>query len=200
MVRTFVDLGPTKQSSFAQPLSLLSECHRRIERFLHDMSGVVNSRRGGDLDDADRSTLSGAIKYFSEAAPRHTADEEESLFPRLRSVNGEQVKLAIEEIERLEADHDRADACHAEANALANRWLAEGVLDSADANRLAGLLGTLAAIYQDHIAIEDARVFPAAGAALPAHELEAIGREMAARRGLDFDRVVDQRPDTSCGS
>ena len=189
MVRVFVDLGPVKESSFAQPLSLLSECHRRIERFLAEMSGVVNSRKGGVLDDSDRSALARAVQYFLVAAPRHTADEEESLFPRLRSANAEQANQALAEIGRLEADHDRADVCHAQANALASRWLSEGTLPPAETNRLAELLATLTAIYREHIAIEDSRVFPAAAAVLPANELEAIGREMAARRGLDFDRV-----------
>lgn len=194
MVRVFVDLGPAKQSSFDQPLALLSECHRRIERFLGDMLSVVKLRRGGALEDADRSLLAGGVQYFSVAAPRHTADEEESLFPRLRSAREKRVQSALEEIERLEDDHRRADVFHAQANALAGRWLAEGALDSADVNQLEELLESLAAIYRDHIAIEDARVFPAAGAVLTAEEQQAIGREMAARRGLDFDRVVGQRP------
>jgi hemerythrin-like domain-containing protein len=128
------------------------------------------------------------------AAPRHTADEEESLFPRLRSAGAEAAIQAVEEIRRLEADHERADACHAEANALAGRWLSEGTLPSAETNRLAELLEALTAIYREHIAIEDSRVFPAAAAALPADELEAVGREMAARLVLDFDRVVGQDP------
>ena len=194
MARVFVDLGRVKESSFARPLSLLSECHRRIERFLADMSGVINSRKGGVLDDSDRSALAGAVQYFSVAAPRHTADEEESLFPRLRSANVEEANQVLEEIGRLEADHERADACHAEANALASRWLSEGTLSAAETNRLSKLLETLVAIYREHIAIEDSRVFPAAAAVLPANELEAVGREMAARRGLDFDRVVGQDP------
>jgi hemerythrin-like domain-containing protein len=200
MPRILVDIGLPQQSSFAQPLSLLSECHRRIERFLNDMAGVVHARRGCTLDDADRSNLKGAVKYFSTAAPKHTADEEESLFPRLRSAASEQLKPALEQIKRLESDHERADACHVEANALANRWLAKGILDSAAANRLAELLDTLTGIYRDHIAIEDTCVFPAANAALSVHELEAVGREMAARRGLDFDRIVGPRSGISPGS
>lgn len=64
MVRVFVELGPARESSFAQPLALLSECHRRIERFLADMAGVIHSRKGGVLDDPDRSALAGAVQYF----------------------------------------------------------------------------------------------------------------------------------------
>ena len=36
------------------------------------------------LADDARNSLETALRYFREAAPKHTADEEESLFPRLR--------------------------------------------------------------------------------------------------------------------
>jgi hemerythrin-like domain-containing protein len=194
LVRVFVNLGPPKESSFARPLALLSECHRRIERFLADMIRIASSRQGRALEEPDQAALAGAVNYFSIAAPRHTADEEESLFPRLRSARAGRAEQALEQIRRLEADHQQADSLHAEANALASRWISEGTLDAAAARRLNELLEALSAIYREHIAVEDAEVFPAARAALSAAQLEAVGREMAARRGLDFDQVVGQRP------
>lgn len=200
MPPVFVSFGAPRESSFAKPLALLSECHRRIERFLADMVRVATERRGGELTETDRSDLAGAVRYFREAAPRHTADEEESLFPRMRAGAQPQAQQALAELDRLEADHQRADAHHAEANTLAMRWLSEGRLNEAEARRLAEVLATLGEIYREHIAVEDSAVFPAA-ASLPAEELEAVGREMAARRGLDFDRVTQtlsyghQRPE-----
>ena len=200
MPPVFVPFGAPRESSFAKPLALLSECHRRIERFLADMTRVASERRGGELGEADRADLAGAVRYFREAAPRHTADEEQSLFPRMRAGAQPQVQQALAELDRLEADHQRADAYHAEANALAIRWLTEGRLGEVEASRLAEVLAALGDIYRAHIAVEDAAVFPAA-ASLPPEELEAVGREMAARRGLDFDRVTQtllynkQRPE-----
>lgn len=189
MPPVFVPFGAPRESSFAKPLALLSECHRRIERFLADMTRVASERRGGELSEAERADLAGAVRYFREAAPRHTADEEESLFPRMRAGAQPQARQALAELDRLEADHQRADAYHAEANSLAIRWLNEARLDEAEASRLVELLAALGDIYRAHIAVEDAAVFPAA-AGLPAEQLEAVGREMAARRGLDFDRVT----------
>lgn len=193
MPRVFVSLGPPRESSFAAPLGLLSDCHRRIESFLADMHRIAAERRGGALSDEDRTTLAGAVRYFTVAAPRHTADEEESLFPRLRATGGPQAEHALAALQRLEDDHDHADVCHAEANRLAERWLTTGTLDWSDAQTLIELLDTLHGIYREHIAVEDSTVFPAAGAALDAGQIEAIGREMAARRGLDFDRVIGHR-------
>jgi hemerythrin-like domain-containing protein len=190
MPPVFINFGARRQSSFGEPLGLLSDCHRRIESFLADMRRVALELRGGTLSDADRAALAGAVHYFTVAAPRHTADEEESLFPRLRAASEPRAAQALDELSRLEADHQRADACHHEANALANRWLTSGTLDAPDTQRLIELLSTLTTIYTAHIAVEDSTVFPAAGQALGASELEAIGREMAARRGVDYDEVV----------
>lgn len=190
MPRVFVNLGPPRESGFDRPLGLLSDCHRRIESFLGDMRRVATERRGQALSPDDQALLAGAVRYFTVAAPRHTADEEESLFPRLRAAEGPRAEHALAELRRLEDDHDRADACHAEANALAERWLSAATLDATDAQRLIELLDTLHGIYRAHIAVEDGTVFPAAGDVLDATQLEAIGREMASRRGLDFDRVV----------
>lgn len=190
MPRVFVTLGKPRESGFDRPLGLLSDCHRRIESFLDDMRRMANERRGQALSADDHEMLAGAVRYFTVAAPRHTADEEESLFPRMRAAGGPQAAQALAELRRLEDDHDRADACHREANALAERWLSAGTLDAPAAHRLIELLDTLSGIYREHIAAEDGTVFPAAGAVLDAAQLEEIGREMASRRGLDFDRVV----------
>jgi len=68
--------------NFSDPTGLLSDCHRRIEMFLRVLEGValVIDR---PLTGESRSALESALRYFREAAPKHTADEEESLFPRL---------------------------------------------------------------------------------------------------------------------
>ena len=49
---------------------------------------------------------------------------------------------------------------------------------------MAELLESLGTLYARHIAIEDHEVFPAAAGALTAIDINAIGIEMAARRGL----------------
>jgi hypothetical protein len=38
------------------------------------------------LTEETRAALETALRYFREAAPKHTADEEESRFPRLRQI------------------------------------------------------------------------------------------------------------------
>ena len=50
------------------------------------------------------------------------------------------------------------------------------------------LLEELWAIYKKHIDIEDTQVFPLAGRVLEPDQVEAIGREMAERRGVDLTK------------
>lgn len=137
---------------------------------------------GRELDVEARAALEASLKYFREAAPRHTADEEESLFPRMRRMKLVEVEEAIAKLDPLEKEHRRADLLHAEVNECGSRWLAQGRLNASDAQRFQADLAELAGIYKEHIRIEDEIVFPVAGRLLPAAEKAAIAREMEARR------------------
>jgi hemerythrin-like domain-containing protein len=165
-----------RESDFTNPLGLLGDCHRRIERFLEVLLTLSRTRLGGPLEPAEAASLRAALDYFRTAAPQHTADEEESLFPRLRAA-GAPVSL-----DALEADHRFAAAAHAEVDALGRSWLDAASLPADSAHRIAHLLRQLADIYRRHIAIEDTEIFPSAGRLLDARQLAAVGREMKARR------------------
>ena len=137
---------------------------------------------GRELDDEARAALEASLKYFREAAPKHTADEEESLFPRMRRMKLVEVEEAIRKLDPLEKEHRRADLLHADVNELGNRWVAQRRLDASDAQRFQVDVAELAGIYKDHIRIEDEIVFPVAGRLLPGVEKAAIAREMEGRR------------------
>lgn len=77
-----VVIGDAAENGFANPIGLLSDCHRRIERFLKTLEAVAGE--SGVLDAQCRKALQTALEYFRSAAPKHTADEEEDLFPMLR--------------------------------------------------------------------------------------------------------------------
>jgi len=159
--------------------------YRRIEQFLSVLVTVADARRGAELTQPDRQVLTAALHYFRTAA-RHSADEEQSLFPRLRSSSDPQALAAVTALERLEADHRVAEDHHDAVDALAQRWLNEGTLPAGDARLLREHLVALERLYHRHIGIEDQELFPAAGRVLTAADIEAMGREMAARRGVSF--------------
>jgi hemerythrin-like domain-containing protein len=182
--------GNAADHGFNEPLGLLSDCHRRIERFLGALV-LVAGREGAQLEPADRRLLESALHYFATAAPRHTADEEESLFPRLRACGDPQAASALDAVERLESDHRAAEEHHAAVDNIGRRWLTEGTLGAAEAATLVRHLEALQRIYGAHIALEDRELFPTAGRLLSTGDLEAMGREMASRRGVPFEPPKD---------
>ena len=181
-----VKIGQPVDHGFDAPLGLLSDCHRRIERFLDVLLVTTEARRGGVLEPADRAALQAALRYFITAAPRHSADEEESLFPRLRSAQDPDTQAALATLARLEADHRIAEAHHEAVDMLGRRWLIDGSLPPAEAEVLREHLVALRELYRVHIALEDQELFPAAARVLSADDLESVGREMAARRNVAF--------------
>jgi hemerythrin-like domain-containing protein len=182
----FVKIGQPADHGFDEPLGLLSDCHRRIEQFLGLLSTVARNCRGGPLDAGERRAVQQALRYFATAAPRHTADEEISLFPRLRACGEPATVESLGVLDELEADHRLAEQEHATVDALANVWLAAGVLSPPEVDRLLASLEDLQRRYARHIAVEDRELFPAASRVLTPAELEAIGREMADRRNVPF--------------
>jgi hemerythrin-like domain-containing protein len=181
-----ITLGARAEHGFDQPLGLLSDCHRRIESFLGMMIRVVERSGSGrkPLVTEERQALEAALQYFRTAAPRHTQDEEVSLFPRMRESNNPEAHAALARMEALEADHQHADVMHEEAHQLCRRWLDGAAVEPAEFQRLHRLLHDLREMYVRHISLEDSELFPLAARVLDSGQLARIGAEMAERRGL----------------
>jgi hemerythrin-like domain-containing protein len=173
-------------STFTNPIGLLSDCHRRIDRFLKILQTIANEKRGRPLDAEYRRALETALKYFREAAPKHTADEEEDLFPALRSLDQDQIEQVLDRFDRLESDHTLARKWHRECDEIGMRWLRDDGLSLRDVAQLGIVLSLLGSLYRSHIAIEEHEIFPMAQTALSGPEKAVIGRSMALRRGVPF--------------
>lgn len=189
----YVQLGARPQADFSRPIELMMDCHRRVEHFLRVLATVADSGRGGPLDDESRAALATALRYFESAAPRHTADEEQSLFPRMRATEDPRVLKTLRLLDELEADHAAMEPLHARVAALGDQWLHEDRLSHAEAAELVALIGRMRQCYARHIRIEDEQVFAAAKRALSNEQLTSVGREMAARRADN-----PGRPDSRC--
>jgi hemerythrin-like domain-containing protein len=179
-----LQIGQRPDHGFDEPLGLLSDCHRRIEHFLSVLTLTTARLDGGTIGDAERRPIQDALVYFATAAPRHTADEEESLFPRMEASGDSNAVAVLRLIRRLESDHNEATRQHDAVNRLFQQWLSEGTLARLRVQELKQHLDTLNALYAAHIACEDREVFPAAARSLSAAAIRDIGHEMAARRGL----------------
>jgi hemerythrin-like domain-containing protein len=174
-----IQIGAKLDSGFDDPIGMLIDCHRRIERFLHVLCMVADCARNRALTDEEVAVVQSSLQYFRTGGLRHTADEEESLFPRLRAKS---IAGNFEEIGGLENDHRHANDLHATVDALYTAWIAADHLNSEDEQRLRSATEQLKHLYEEHIQIEEKTVFPRAAEMLDSQTITAIGQEIQARR------------------
>ncbi|HZP18255.1 MAG TPA: hemerythrin domain-containing protein [Terriglobales bacterium] len=177
-----VQIG-AKAHTFAEPTGLLSDCHRRIEMFLATLEAVARVVDRPPVDDVC-SGLQSALRYFAEAAPKHTADEEESLFPRLRRKRRQEIASVLARLEDLERDHRCAGPLHDEVERLGRKYLATGALATDEVEQFRKDVAELTKMYKRHIHFEDTELFPLAARILTEPEKSAVADEMAGRRNL----------------
>ena len=174
-----IQIGAKPDSGFDDPIGMLKDCHRRIEQFLNILRAVVGRAQGRALSDEETGAVQSAIQYFRSGGQRHTADEEESLFPRLRNQSD---AGAVDELTGLESDHQRANDLHAEVEKLYLAWIARSRLSLEDEHRLRAAAEGLGHIYEGHIKLEEQAVFPLALKLLDNQSIAAMGQEFRTRR------------------
>jgi iron-sulfur cluster repair protein YtfE (RIC family) len=131
------------------------------------------------LTDDERSAVKAALQYFHAGGERHTSDEEESLFPRLRA---EAAIGSLQKIDRLESDHQHAAHLHDSVDWLYTAWISAGTLEQDKQQRLLAEKRELRQLYAGHIQIEETIVFPRAVMVLTSGAVAATGAEFSARR------------------
>jgi hemerythrin-like domain-containing protein len=175
--------------TFDDPLGMLRACHRRIERALTVIERIAAVERLGTLDAPTEEALRQTLHYFRTGVPRHAKDEEESLFPRMRWALRDRAPAAAACLDTLEEEHVAADAAHQELEALGERLLDAGRFATAEERAwFSELIGSLRRLYQQHIRREDVELFPLAAMVMDEQGRYAIGAEMAARGGIDWEQ------------
>jgi hemerythrin-like domain-containing protein len=153
-----VQIG-AKTHNFTDPIGLLSDCHRRVEMFLGMLQAVADVIDRPSTEETTRA-LESALRYFGQAAPKHTADEEESLFPRLRQIQDPEILAAFSRMEKLEEEHCWAAPLHADVERIGKQYLSNGSLSDAEVAQFRESVASLASMYQQHIRFEDLSIFP----------------------------------------
>lgn len=174
-----VQIGAKPDSGFDNPLGMLQDCHRRIEHFLDILCQIGRSVAERALTHDEVQAVEAALGYFRTSGPRHNADEEESVFPRLRN-NAAAEELA--HVDRLKKDHDHAEHLHDSVDLLFTSWIANHELRPKDQQLLRDNLDQLQSIYTEHIKLEESVVFPLAARQLSPEAIKAIGQEFQQRR------------------
>lgn len=127
---------------------------------------------------------SAARAHFSGPAVRHTADEEASVFPRLRRFASDLENGLLAALKELESQHRDLDIVHARFDELIDIAWPEPRPGQIDVDELELTVGEMLGIYRPHIQMENEIIYPEAARILAPDELLAVGNEMRARRGL----------------
>lgn len=161
---------------FDAPIAMLLECHQRMRRQLASLERLQRYLPEHGADNEASQAARSLLKYFDTAAPQHHADEDESVFPRLRAAAPGRFDAALDQ---LHDDHIQ----------LAELWrrLRPDLAAVAAAQRSVltpDLTRSIAAAYLTHLEREEAGVLLQAAETLSTEALATIGSEMALRRDL----------------
>jgi len=179
-------LNSSPAAGFDQPFEMLSACHERVERSLQLLSRLVGHLAEAGDTPRDREMAADAardvLRYFDIAAPAHHEDEERHVFALVRGSGDEAL---MDTVNRLQADHRAMTAAWQPLRVLLDAVAQHG--KASDLPALDAAARAFASLYDDHMALEDSVIFPAARASAEAGgpaAVEAIGNEMAQRRGV----------------
>ena len=165
-----------RAATSADGFTALDACHRKTLSTLEDLSALVTKLEHDGLDPATCARAAKIAAFFSTTVREHHEDEERHVFPAL--VEGGRPEI-VQAVLRLQQDHD---------------WLEEGWFELAphvlavaagrqsyDVDTMRECAAVLAALFQDHIELEESFIYPEARERMPTEGRREMGREMAAR-------------------
>jgi len=163
------EVSPLRAALLQDPIAFLSAEHARQTVLLAHLERVVRAPRARGARELARALLD----WLSFDLPLHIADEECSLYPRLRGRDAEGV------LDRLSAEHHRdREMVHTIIQGL--RSVAAGTALSPG---FAEMARAFVEAHRAHLALEEAVIAPLARRALSHASQAALAEDMARRRG-----------------
>jgi len=169
-------LGNTTAPTFDDPLEMLRACHGRIEAQCFTLTRLSEHLSKHGCDEQAVQAARAIVRYFDTAGQHHHQDEELDLFPRLIATHDQMVTSLIT---RLLQEHQQMEAAW---NNL--RPLLLAIAEDHKASLDIHIAQHFVDIYATHIETENGTLLPLAQTLLNAEQLQAIGLNMAVRRGV----------------
>jgi hemerythrin-like domain-containing protein len=174
----FIRASTGTPAEIEDAVSQLLGCHDRIRHF------TTVALRLAELQQApasDRSQAARAVlRYYTVALPLHEADENESVYPRLKKtlLPGELANAN----EQMIAQHKNIAATVAELIPIWQEVEHDPEAQDASSDRLRDCTERLSELWNAHLKLEEEQVIPALRQHLTADDLRAIQQEMRDRR------------------
>ncbi|MDH5538843.1 MAG: hemerythrin domain-containing protein [Rhizobacter sp.] len=170
-------------AGYDQPFEMLEACHARVQRSLNLLRRLVDHLRDHTADAMSADAALDVLRYFDLAAPAHHEDEERHVFPLLEA-SGKAELIAL--VHQLRSEHRQIEAQWALLRQVLDGVAQRQAVPWDELDRLAS---GFVALHAGHVAAEDQTAFPVARSAAQAKgpdALQAIGQEMAQRRGVTW--------------
>ena len=174
-------LGGAFVPSFDNPLEMLLACHGKIQSQCATLRKLLQHLSTHGCDEQARQAAQAILRYFDTAGENHHADEEQDLFPCLLATPNAEVH---ELIARLLDEHKVLNAAWQQLRPLL-LGITEGRAPELDIKSVEHFI----TVHNRHISLENAQLLPQAAKLLDHMQLEALGRSMAARRGVLFSNT-----------
>ena len=171
-------LGAQAGPTFDEPLDMLEACHERIEAQLQTLEKLAPHLAASGCDEEGRTAARAVMRYFDTAGVHHHVDEDEDLFPVLRTLAAEQGRDEIgATLYELEREHETMGGLYARL-----RESLDAVVQGRGARLDGGEVARFAWLYRRHIRVEATTILPYAREALDAGQRSRLGMRMAERR------------------
>lgn len=166
---------------FESPFEMLEACHARVQRTLRLLERLQLHVQRHGCDAQARQAAHDVMRYFDLAAPLHHEDEELHVFPAVLA-GGDAVLTAV--VQQLTDQHRQMETHWAALRTvLASMVSCESAAQRPFVALQENLVAAFAALYDQHIRLEEDLVYPAANTRLDRAAKNAMGADMERRRG-----------------
>jgi iron-sulfur cluster repair protein YtfE (RIC family) len=159
-------------------VEMLQACHDRIRHFLQLSRTLADDPKAPPAQVAEAAAA--LFRYFNESLRLHEADENETLFPRLRNASIAAQPLR-EAAHAMVEQHHPIDELVSELVQFCKVIQRNPEMLPSISEQFKHVTAALQQMFEEHLRMEEAVIFPAV-AQFPTGELEAMVREMQQRR------------------
>lgn len=170
--------GMSDAPGFDDPLGMLQACHERIRAQCSTLEKLRLHLPQHGCDRQAQQAASAILRYFDSAGRNHHDDEEQDLFPLLLASGNTAAQRLVAHLLDKHRELDAAWVCM--------RTELQDIAAGTLATLNAGSVQHFISAYQTHIELENAQLLPLAQTLLTTTQIAALGKSMAARRGVIF--------------